>query len=158
MHDGTRLSSPAALPTAIQLWFMRHLLSILKASHHAGYRKTLRAPARPRSLLDLNNSSGTIAAACFSNGGPLPGTLRPRTMNGTSFADANRGRHVLSRRSLFRKGILALGGATIIPSSKALSHPLGPDAAPEKQGQVPLRIIVVESSAEADQVLDSELL
>jgi parvulin-like peptidyl-prolyl isomerase len=74
-------------------------------------------------------------------------------MNKTSFAAARRGRHVLSRRSLFRKGILALGGATIVPSGKAVSQPWSTVADAEKQGQVPLRIIVVESQAEADQIL-----
>ena len=60
---------------------------------------------------------------------------------------------MLSRRSLFRKGILALGSATIVTPSRFLCQPFCPPAEAEKARPIPLRIIVVESQAEADQIL-----
>ncbi len=59
----------------------------------------------------------------------------------------------LSRRSLFSRGALALGGAIALPCASLLSETPAL-AAPEQPGaKLPLRIIVVDSLGDAQQIL-----
>ena len=60
----------------------------------------------------------------------------------------------LSRRALFSRGALALGGAMALPGKTLLSE-APPQAAPtEPAAKIPLRIIVVESQNVAQEILE----
>ncbi len=62
--------------------------------------------------------------------------------------------NVLSRRALFSKGALAMGSAIAFPCQALLSESAGPAAQAEPSDKVSLRIIVVETLSQAQQVLE----
>ena len=61
---------------------------------------------------------------------------------------------MLTRRSLFREGALALGGAVALPGTILLPDSLPQAPQTETSGELPLRIIVVESLTESQHVME----
>jgi tetratricopeptide (TPR) repeat protein len=61
--------------------------------------------------------------------------------------------NTLTRRALFSKGALAVGSAIALPGATLLLESSGEAAQSQPSGKVPLRIIVVDSLAEAQLIL-----
>ena len=61
----------------------------------------------------------------------------------------------LTRRSLFRKGALVLGGAIVLPGKALIAASPGQGAQPDLPNKVPISIIVLETKAEAQRILDT---